>query len=132
LEAGLKGEPILLTRCVTIACCSCNPAQKEYNGYTPLHRAFRWWLDPGKPNAIGHLLSVGADPTCKDAHGRTPVDLVADSSCAAAAVLMAGAAAAGSETAHLSRQTEATQRRLREGLRAAEYSEDAIAKLFVL
>ena len=89
-----------------------NEISAEHLGWTPLHRAFRWWLDPNKRNAIAHLLHLGADPTALDAHGRTPVDLVSDPCCAPAALLLSDAAAAGHEAADMSRQSEATRHRL--------------------
>ena len=92
-----------------------NEVSTEYRGWTPLHRAFRWWLDPNKPNAISHLLLRGADATALDASGRTPVDLVASSCCRDATRLLAEAASAGHETANVSLQSEQTQQRLREG-----------------
>ena len=32
--------------------------------WTPWHRAVRWWLSPGKPNCIDHLLSIGVNAAC--------------------------------------------------------------------
>ena len=31
----------------------------HHAGWTPWHRAVRWWLSPGKPNCIQHLLELG-------------------------------------------------------------------------
>ena len=82
----IQGKPKIINKLIECGAKldTVNEVSPEYKGYTPLHRAFRWWLDPGKPNAISHLLSIGANPTLVDAQGRTPVDLVADSSCVAA------------------------------------------------
>ena len=96
-----------------------NDIAAEYKGYTPLHRAFRWWLDPNKPNAISHLLTIGADPTLTDARGNTPVDLTADSTCGPAIARLAEAHAAGNAAADLERQNPETRRRLREFAAAA-------------
>lgn len=99
------------------ACLQCkNDVSEPYRGWTPLHRAFRWWLDPNKPNAIRHLLRLGADPTAQDAIGRTPLDLVSDSSCVAAIAALGEAQAAGLETAKLSLQRDTTLARLRAAL----------------
>ena len=41
-------------------------------GWTPWHRAVRWWLSPGKPNAIAHLLAIpGLQAHAMGADGRT-------------------------------------------------------------
>ena len=91
----------------------------EYRGYTPLHRAFRWWLDPHKPNAIRHLLALGADPTLRDEAGRTPVDVTSDNCCRPALDALAQAHAAGHAAADVALQTQATQDRLRQAAAAA-------------
>lgn len=97
-----------------------NEIAAEYKGYTPLHRAFRWWLDPNKPNAIAHLLSIGADPTALDEAGRSPVELTSDNCCAPALRALAEAHGAGRAAACLSLQSAATQSRLRDNAAAAE------------
>jgi len=106
-----------------------NELSTEYRGWTPLHRAFRWWLDPNKPNAILHLLTIGADPTALDASGRTPVDLTSDPCCKAAVAALADAAAAGQAAACLSRQSPAMLQRLRAALTATVGEEEAAASL---
>jgi hypothetical protein len=116
---------LLITRGASLA--SPNELSDEYRGWTPLHRAFRWWLDPNKPNAILHLLTIGADPTAHDASGRTPVDLTSDPCCRAAVEALADAAAAGQPAACLSRQSPATVQRLREVLTATVGEEQAAA-----
>ena len=40
-------------------------------GFTPFHRAIRWWLSPGKPNCIGHLLKVGVNAAALTEDGKT-------------------------------------------------------------
>jgi ankyrin repeat protein len=98
-----------------------NNTSAEHMGWTPLHRAFRWWLDPNKRNAIRHLLiKHGADPTALDAHGRSPIDLVSDPCCAPAARLLAEAVATGHLAADVTRQSEATQHRLAHGIALAQ------------
>jgi hypothetical protein len=96
----------------------------EYCGFTPLHRAFRWWgssgSDPTKGDAIRHLLSLGACPMAKDAAGRTPVDLVSDNCCALALEALAAAHTAGLETANVELQSEATRTRLEAGAAASQ------------
>ena len=48
-------------------------------GWTPLHRAIRWWLSPDKPNAVEHLImAVGCDTEARGADGLRPIDLVHD------------------------------------------------------
>lgn len=44
--------------------------------------AARRWLAPGKPNAIRHLLALGADPTMLDGNGCSPIDFASDACCA--------------------------------------------------
>ena len=105
---------MLLERGASLQCT--NDVSDPYRGWTPLHRAFRWWLDANKPNAIRHLLGLGADATMQDAMGRTPVDLVSDASCVAAIAALGEAHAAGFETARLSLQNDATLARLRAAL----------------
>ena len=105
---------LLLERGAHLQCT--NDVSESYRGWTPLHRAFRWWLDPNKPNAIRHLLGLGADATAQDSIGRTPLDLVSDSSCVAAIAALGEAHAAGLETAKLSLQRDATLGRLRAAL----------------
>ena len=105
---------LLLERGANLQCT--NDVSNAYRGWTPLHRAFRWWLDANKPNAIRHLLRLGADATVQDSIGRTPVDLVSDASCVAAIAALSEAHAAGLQTAKLSLQREATLGRLRAAL----------------
>ena len=116
---------LLLSRGAKLHCT--NDVSESYRSWTPLHRAFRWWLDPNKPNAIVHLLSLGADPTVRDAAGRTPVDLVSDASCVAAIAALGEAHAAGLETANLSMcASETTISRLRAALAQTKGEAEAI------
>jgi len=39
--------------------------------WTPWHRAVRWWLSPGKPNCIDHLLSIGVNAAAVAGDGKT-------------------------------------------------------------
>jgi len=112
--AGFGQIPIidlLISLGADLACR--NETSPECKGWTPLHRAIRWWLDPGKPNAVSHLLSIGADATLVDDVGRTPVDLAADSCCFTLAEYLHTAAVSGNETAEFRHQSEATRSRLR-------------------
>ena len=105
---------LLLARGADLKCTNDISKSVAYGArWTPLHRAFRWWLDPAKPNAIRHLLLLGADPTALDAAGKTPVDYVSDASSAAAIEALAEAEAAGHGRARLVLQDEATRRRMR-------------------
>ena len=45
-------------------------------GSTPFHRAARWWLSPGKPNCIAHLLRIGVIADAKAADGKTAAHIV--------------------------------------------------------
>ena len=40
-------------------------------GWTPFHRAIRWWLSPGKPNCIEHLLTIGVNAAATTHDGKT-------------------------------------------------------------
>ena len=53
-----------------------NERSTACRGWTPWHRALRWWLSPGKPNAIAHLLSqCGVRADARAADGRTAAAL---------------------------------------------------------
>ena len=115
---------LLLSHGAELQCT--NDVSMSYRGWTPLHRAFRWWLDANKPNAIRHLLSLGADPTHLDEAGKTPVDYVSDASCVAAWQALLEAHEAGHELTRLSLQSDATLGRLRAALQVSWGEEKAI------
>eukprot|EP00937_MAST-01D_sp_MAST-1D-sp2_P000892 g892.t1 len=52
-----------------------NERSATCRGWTPWHRAVRWWLSPGKPNAIAHLLAKGVRADAQAADGKTAAEL---------------------------------------------------------
>ena len=78
-----------------------NETSTTFPEWTPLHRAFRWWLDPHKQNAIQHLLALGADPTAVDGNGLTPIAYVSEACVDAAKAALAEAVVNGWDHARL-------------------------------
>ena len=55
-----------------------NTTAGHHAGWTPFHRACRWWLSPGKPNCIRHLLELepGVKLDAETDDGLTAANLV--------------------------------------------------------